>query len=349
MIQIANHIISDNSPAYIIAEMSGNHNKNYQRAKDIIYAAKESGADAIKLQTYTADTITMDCDDEVFKTGGIWEGTTLYKLYQSAYTPWEWHSGLIEYAKEIGIDCFSSPFDLSAVDFLENLDVPAYKIASFEINDIPLIKKVAKMGKPVIMSTGIAHIEDIALAIKTCLNENNDNIVLLKCVSSYPTPYEDINLKAIPLMRNTFGYMTGLSDHSMGSEVAVAAVALGAKVVEKHFTLSRSDGGVDASFSMEPKEFSDMVRAIRNVEKALGDSTFELTLAQEKERRGSRSLFVTEDIKKGEKFTDANIRSIRPGIGMHTKYYYDILGRNAACDIKRGTPMEWKYIDLLNS
>ncbi len=343
---INTHIVSEDSPVYFIAEMSGNHNMDYDRAVAIIDAAKEAGADAVKLQTYTPDTITIDCDSELFQVGkGLWEGRTLYGLYQEAYTPWDWQPKLMEHARDIGIDCFSSPFDLTSVDFLQELNVPAYKIASYEINDIPLIRKVAATGKPVIISTGIAHLEDIELALRTCREEKNENVILLKCVSSYPTPYELFNLKGIPLLREAFDCQVGLSDHSMGSEVAVAAVALGARVVEKHFTLSRADGGVDSAFSMEPAEFSRMVTEIRNVEAALGEPTLELTEKQEKERGGSRSLFVVSDMKAGEVFTTDNVRSIRPGAGMHTKYYEQILGRKARSDLKKGTPLDWKYIE----
>ncbi|MCR5418288.1 MAG: pseudaminic acid synthase [Lachnospiraceae bacterium] len=345
-VKIKAHTISEDSPVYFIAEMSGNHNMDYDRAVAIIDAAKEAGADAVKLQTYTPDTITIDCDSELFQVGkGLWEGRTLYGLYQEAYTPWDWQPKLMEHARDIGIDCFSSPFDLTSVDFLQELNVPAYKIASYEINDIPLIRKVAATGKPVIISTGIAHLEDIELALRTCREEKNENVILLKCVSSYPTPYELFNLKGIPLLREAFDCQVGLSDHSMGSEVAVAAVALGARVVEKHFTLSRAEGGVDSAFSMEPAEFSRMVTEIRNVEAALGKPTLELTEKQEKERGGSRSLFVVSDMKAGEVFTPDNVRSIRPGAGMHTKYYEQILGRKARRDLKKGTPLDWKYIE----
>ena len=344
-IKIGSHVISENSPTYIVAEMSANHNMDFNRAKDIIKAAKESGADAIKIQTYTPDTITIDSDMPAFRTKGIWEGRTLYELYGKAYTPWEWQKDLRDYAKEVGIDFFSSPFDLTAVDFLEELDVPAYKVASFEINDIPFIRKIAKLGKPIIMSTGIAYLEDIDLAIRTCMEENNENVILLKCISAYPAPYENMNLKVIPNMRETFNCICGLSDHSMGTEIAVAAVSLGAKVIEKHFTLRRADGGEDSEFSMEPSEFAMMVKEIRNVEKALGKVTYELNEGQIESRIFSRSLFVVEDVKEGEIFTPANVRSIRPGIGMHTKYWNEILGKKARCDIKKGTPMDWKYVE----
>lgn len=344
-INIENHIISKENPIYIIAEMSGNHNMDFNRAKEIIAAAAKAGANAIKIQTYTPDTITIDCKSELFKTQSkLWEGMTLYELYQQAYTPWEWQKELKEYANELGLDFFSSPFDLTAIDFLEELEVPAYKVASFEINDIPFIRKIAKTGKPIIISTGIAYLEDIDLAVRTCKEEDNDNVILLKCVSAYPTPFEQMNLKVIPHMSETFECIVGLSDHTLGSETAIASVALGAKVIEKHLTLKRSDGGPDEAFSMEPDEFAEMVKQIRNVEKALGKVTYELNERQIENREGSRSLFVVKDIQEGECFTEENVKSIRPGIGMHTKYYSDVLGKYAKCDLKKGTPMDWNYI-----
>lgn len=344
---IENNEISEQSTTYIIAEMSANHNMDFNRAKEIIDAAKYAGANAIKIQTYTADTITIDCNSEAFMTkkGGLWEGMTLYELYGKAYTPWEWQKELKEYAMSIGIDFFSSPFDLTAVDFLEELQVPAYKIASYEINDIPLIRKVARTGKPVIISTGIAYLEDIDLAVRTCREEKNENVILLKCVSAYPAPYEGMNLQSIDTLKNTFGCTVGLSDHSLGSEIAVAAVAVGAKVIEKHLTLKRSDGGVDSAFSMEIEEFRSMVNQIRNVEKALGIKTYILDEKIKNSRRGSRSLFVTRDMKAGEVITEENVKSIRPGIGMHTKYYEEILGKTVRVDLKKGTPMSWEVID----
>lgn len=345
-IKIGNHIISENSPVYIVAEMSANHNMDFERAKKIIAAAKEAGADAVKIQTYTPDTITIDCDTEPFQTQkGLWQGTTLYELYKTAYTPWEWQKKLMEYANSIGLDFFSSPFDLTAVDFLESLNVPAYKVASFEINDIPFIRKIAKTGKPIIISTGIAYLEDIDLAVRTCREEGNDNIILLKCVSAYPAPFEQMNLKVIPNISQTFECISGLSDHSLGTETAIASVALGAKVIEKHMTLSRNDGGVDSAFSMEKEEFAQMVLQIRNVEKALGRVTYDLNEAQIDSRTKSRSLFVVKDISAGESFTSENVRSIRPAAGMHTKHYEEILGRKAKCDVRKGTPMDWKYIE----
>ena len=345
-VKIGNHIISEDSRVYIVAEMSGNHNMDFERAKKIIAAAAKAGADAVKIQTYTPDTITIDCDSEPFQTQkGLWEGTTLYELYKTAYTPWEWQKELMEYANSLGLDFFSSPFDLTAVDFLEELNVPAYKVASFEINDIPFIRKIARTGKPIIISTGIAWLEDIDLAVRTCREEGNDNIILLKCISAYPAPFEQMNLRVIPNLSQTFECITGLSDHSLGTETVVASVALGAKVIEKHLTLSRSDGGVDSAFSMEKEEFSHMVSQIRNVEKALGKVTYELNELQIDSRTKARSLFVVKDISAGEVFTPKNIRSIRPAAGMHTKYYENILGKRAKCDIKKGTPMDWKYIE----
>ena len=282
---IGEHEISTDSPVYIVAEMSANHNMDFERAKEIIKAAAEAGADAIKIQTYTPDTITIDCKDECFRTQSkLWEGMTLYDLYQKAYTPWEWQEDLKEYAESLGIDFFSSPFDITAVDFLEKLNVIAYKIASFEINDIPLIRKVASTGKPIIISTGIAYLEDIELAIRTCREQGNNNIVLLKCLSAYPAPFEEMNLRVIPNLGETFGCEVGLSDPSLGSETAIVAVTLGARMVEKHLTLSREDGGADAAFSMEPDEFALMVKQIRNVEKALGKVTYQLTPKQVEQR-----------------------------------------------------------------
>lgn len=343
-IKIGKHVISEQSGVYIVAEMSANHNMDYKRACAIIDAAAEAGADAVKLQTYTADTITIDCNDAAFQAHGLWEGMNLYQLYQKAYTPWEWQAGFMQYANDKGIDCFSSPFDLTAVDFLENLNVPAYKIASYEINDIPLIRKVAQTGKTVILSTGIATLKDIELAIQTCKGVGNENIILLKCVSAYPAPYEQMNLRTILNMSQTFDVLVGLSDHTLGSETAIASVALGAKVVEKHLTLKREDGGVDSEFSMEADEFASMVQQIRNTEKALGNITYELNEKQQESRLDARSLFVVKDIEQGEIFTEDNIRSIRPGTGLHTKYYEEILGKAASVSLKKGTPLKWSDV-----
>lgn len=346
-IQIGDKLIGHGQSTYIIAEMSANHLQDYERAKRIILAAKESGADAVKLQSYRPDTITIDCHGEEFMAtkGSLWEGKNLYQLYKTAYMPWEWHQGLFEYAREIGIDIFSSPFDFSAVDILEELDTPAYKIASYEIMDIPLIKKCAKTGKPIILSTGIATLADIERAVETCKSEGNNQIAILKCVSQYPTPYKDLNLRTIPHMAETFNCIVGLSDHSMGSAVDVAAATLGAKIIEKHMTLRRSDGGADAAFSMEPEEFSRMVIDIRNIEQSLGKPTYELTEVQKRGKKNSRSLYVVENIKAGELFTEKNVKSIRPGRGLHTWHYDKILGKPAAVDIPRGTAMRWEFIE----
>lgn len=340
-IRIAEKIINDNSPVFIIAELSANHNQSYDIAVKTIEAAKEAGADAIKLQTYTPDTITIDCDNEYFqiKQGTIWDGTTLYKLYQQAYTPWEWQPKLKEIAEKLSLICFSSPFDKTAADFLEKMNVPAYKIASFEITDIPLIEYVAAKGKPVIISTGIATEEDINLAVNTCIGKGNRQIALLKCTSAYPAPLEEINLNTIPALKTKYNTIAGLSDHSTGIAIPIAAVALGAKIIEKHFILDRKIGGPDSSFSLEPAEFKEMVSAIRDTEKALGSINFDLTPKAIKSREHSRSLFAVRDIKEGELFTEENIRSIRPGFGLPPKYLKDLLGKKAKRDIKRGLPL----------
>jgi pseudaminic acid synthase len=347
-IRIGNFVINEASPTFIIAEMSANHLFDFDRAVKIIQAAKDAGADAIKIQTYTPDTITLDCDDPCFQItqGTIWDGTTLHKLYESAYTPWEWQPKLKKIAEDMGLIFFSSPFDLTSIDFLEEMNVPVYKVASFEITDIPFIKKIAKTGKPIIMSTGIAYMSDIELAMRTCREAGNENVILLKCTSSYPAPYEDINLKTIPSMKETFDCITGLSDHTMGSAVAGAGVALGAKVVEKHLTLSRADGGADAAFSMEPQEFKEMVDNIRKIEKAVGRVTYDLTDKQKAEREHTRSLFVAQDMKAGDVFTPDNLRSVRPGNGLHTKYYEELLGKKISKDARLGTPMSWDLVDF---
>ena len=346
-IRIGDHLISSESGTYIIAEMSGNHNMDFDRAVRIMEAAKESGADAIKIQTYTADTITLDCDDPCFQItqGTLWDGTTLYKLYKKAYTPWEWQPELKKIAEDMGLDFFSSPFDPSSVDFLEQMDIPAYKVASFEITDIPLIRKIAALGKPVIISTGIATLSDIELALQTCKNAGNENVILLKCCSAYPTPYEDINLRTMVNLKDTFDCIVGLSDHTMGDTVAVASVAMGAKVVEKHLTLSRDDGGVDSAFSMEPAEFRKMVDSIRITEKAIGNVTYELTAKQKAEREHARSLFIAMDMKAGDVLDETNMRSVRPANGLHTKYYDELLGRKIKKDVKLGTPLSWDLIE----
>lgn len=345
--KIGTRTISAASPTFIVAEISANHNQDFGRAIEIIHAAKEAGADAVKLQTYTADTITIDCDDPCFQIneGTIWDGTTLYKLYQEAYTPWEWQPKLMEEANRLGMECFSSPFDFTSVDFLEEMNVPAYKIASYEINDIPLIRKIARLHKPIIFATGIAYPEDIERALAVCKEEGNEDIILLKCVSSYPTPYEAVNLNIIPTLAKTYDCLSGISDHTMGTVVSTGAVALGAKMIEKHFTLSRADGGPDSAFSMEPEEFAKMVSDVRILEKALGSSEYVLTDTQKLEHGGSRSLFVVKDIAPGEILTPENIRSIRPGCGLHTMHYEEILGKKAKTALRKGTPLSWDLID----
>ena len=347
IIKIGNKIVGENHPTYLIAEMSANHLQDYDRAKKIIFEAKNAGADAIKLQSYRPDTITIDCygDNFMATKGSIWEGKNLYQLYQSAYMPWEWHEGLFEYAHDIGIEIFSSPFDLSAVDLLERLNVSAYKIASYEILDIPLIKKCARTGKPIILSTGIATLTDVERAIDACKAEGNKNIAVLKCVSQYPTQYCNLNLRTIPHMADAFDCVVGLSDHSMGAAVDVAAVSLGANIIEKHLTISRNDGGADSIFSMEPKEFSQMVTDVRNVEQALGKISYELTDVQKRSRKNARSLYIVENVKKGEVFTPLNLKSIRPGGGIETWHYDEIIGKKARIDIVRGTAMKWEYVD----
>ncbi len=332
---------------FIIAELSANHAQDLNLAKETIYAMKEAGADAVKVQTYRPDTITIDSDKDYFqiKHGTLWDGTTLYKLYETAYMPWEWHQELKELAEKLGLIFFSTPSNKEAVDFLEDLNVPIYKIASFEITDIPLIEYVASKGKPVIISTGIATLSDIEEAVNACRRAGNDQIVLLKCVSAYPAPLEDVNLRTIPNMAETFGCIVGLSDHTLGISVPVAAVALGARVIEKHFILSKDIDSPDREFSLTPEEFGQMVKAIREVEKALGRVSYELTEKMKKGREFARSLFVVKDMKKGEIFTEENVRSIRPGYGLHPKYLKDILGRRARKDIERGTPLSWDLVD----
>lgn len=343
---INNHEIGESSSTFIIAELSANHNKDFNIAVDTIKAVKDAGADAIKLQTYTPDTITINCNNKYFQInqGTIWDGTNLYDLYKDAYTPWEWQPKLKKIAEELGLVCFSSPFDKTSVDFLEKMNVPAYKIASFEITDIPLIKYVASKGKPVIMSTGIASLADIEEAVNACKMEGNDRIILMKCTSAYPAPVEYANLNVIPNMRKTFNVVVGLSDHTMGSSVAIASVALGAKVIEKHFILNRSVGGPDAEFSLEPQEFKDMVRSVREVEKALGSVTYELSDKVKKNRAFSRSLFVIKDMKAGDIFSEENVRSIRPGYGLHPKYLNEILGKKSKKEILKGTPLDFGLI-----
>ena len=335
--KIANFTIDNSSSVFIIAELSANHNGSLSVALDTIRAAKRAGADAIKLQTYTADTITIDCDKEDFLIKGtIWDGRKLYDLYKDAYTPWEWHKEIFDVAKEEGLICFSSPFDKSAVDFLENLNVPAYKIASFEITDIPLIEYVASKRKPVILSTGIATLEDIELALDACRRMGNNNIALLKCTSSYPAPIEEANMAMIPDFKERFNVIPGLSDHTLGSTVPIVATTLGARIIEKHFIIDRSIGGPDASFSMNEQEFTEMVKAVRAAEKAVGQVSYEPTDKQIKGRAFSRSLYVVKDIKKGDVITNDNVKSIRPGFGMHPKFLKKLLGTRARKSYTKG-------------
>ena len=346
-IMISNRKIGSNESTFIIAELSANHLQNFDLAVDTIKAMKESGADAVKIQTYTPDTITIDSDNEYFqiKQDSLWDGKTLYQLYKEAYAPWEWQPKLKEIAEESGLVFFSSPFDKTSVDFLENMNVPAYKVASFEITDIPLIEYIASKGKPVIISTGIATLADIEEAVHACKRMGNEQIVLLKCTSAYPAPLEDINLRTIPNLADTFNTVVGLSDHTLGVSAPIASVALGAKIIEKHFILNRDLGGPDAAFSMEPDEFKSMVDAVREVEKALGTINYNLTEKTKKSRDFSRSLFVVEDIKAGESFTEENVRSIRPGFGLHPRYYWQIIGKKVRTDIKKGTPLDWGLIE----
>lgn len=339
--EIKGRNIGDNEPAYIIAEMSGNHAGNIENAIKIIHAAKESGADCIKLQTYTADTMTIKCDNPYFNiTGGTWNGENLYELYQKAYTPWEWQKILREEADKVGIDIFSTPFDKTSVDFLEDIGMEFYKIASFELVDIPLIHYIASKGKPIIMSTGMGTLEEIEDAVKAIREEGNNQIVLLKCSSAYPSITDQMNLKTIIDMKKRFNVPVGLSDHSMGSIGAVTAVAMGAKVIEKHFCLSRAIENPDSGFSMEPQEFRKMVDDIRNVEKAMGKVYYGVSEQESDNLKFRRSIFVVEDVKKGEILTEENLKVIRPGFGLKPKFYLQIIGKRAKVDIKRGTPLQ---------
>jgi pseudaminic acid synthase len=334
------------SKVFIIAELSANHNGSIETALETIKAAKRAGADAIKLQTYTAETMTIDCKNDFFmiKQDTAWDGEYLFDLYKRAYTPWEWHQEIYNLAKEEGLICFSSPFDNSAVDFLEELNSPIYKIASFEITDIPLIEYTASKGKPIIISTGIAEVKDIELAIETCKKVGNNDITILKCTSAYPADPKDANLLTIPDIKSKFGVKAGLSDHTMGIEGPVVAVALGATVIEKHFILNKSIGGPDAHFSLDEKEFTMMVNSVRKAEEMIGKVDYEMTEKKKKSRQFSRSLFVIKDIKAGEKFTKENVQSIRPGFGMHPKFYKKILGKYSKVNIEKGQPLKIEFI-----
>jgi len=338
---------SNKSKVFIIAELSANHNGSIETALETIRAAKRAGADAIKLQTYTAETMTIDCKNDLFmiKQDTAWDGEYLFDLYKRAYTPWEWHEEIYKLAYEEGLVCFSSPFDNSAVDFLEELNSPIYKIASFEITDIPLIKYSASKGKPIIISTGIAEIKDIELAIETCKKVGNNDITILKCTSAYPADPKDANLLTIPDIKERFGVKVGLSDHTMGIEGPVIAVTLGATVIEKHFILDKSIGGPDSHFSLDEKEFTEMVKSVRKAEEMIGNIDYEMTEKKKKSRQFSRSLFVVKDVKIGDQITKENVRSIRPGFGLHPKHFNEIIEKKFNQDINKGTPLSLQYID----
>lgn len=344
--EIDNRMIGDGEPCFIIAELSANHLKDFDLAIKTLKAAADAGVDAFKIQTLTPDTMTIDCDNDHFtiNEGTLWDGRTLYDLYSETPLPYEWHQPIIERCKELGLIWFSTPYDKTATDFLEPFDPPAYKIASFEITDVPLIEYVASKGKPVIISTGIATEQEIMDALQACKKAGNNEVALLKCTSAYPAPYEEINLRTIQNFKERFGVVSGLSDHTLGTEVPVASVAMGGSVIEKHLILDRTLGGPDAKFSLEPAEFKSMVQAVRNVEKAIGTVQYELTEKSKKNRMFARSLFVVEDIQKGEKFTEKNLRSIRPGYGMAPKFYHDIIGKSASKNIERGTPLSEELV-----
>ena len=346
-IEIGRRRVGAGEPVYCIAEVSANHNQDFETAVRIVRAAKDAGADAVKLQTYTPDTITIPSNRECFQVGGgtLWDGRSLYDLYKEAYTPWEWQPKLKKVADDLGMQCFSSAFDASAVDFLEAMNVPAHKVASFELVDLPLIQKMAATGKPLIVSTGMATVEEIEEAVRTARQAGATQLALLKCTSAYPAPAEEMNLRTIPELARRFGVPVGLSDHTMGIAVPVAAVSLGACIIEKHLTLSRAVGGPDSAFSLEPEEFKAMVEGVRTAEKALGSIHFGVSERESRSRVFRRSLFVVRDLKKGEVFTSENVRSIRPGDGLHTRHLAEVLGKTAALDIVQGTPLSW---DLVN-
>ena len=337
-----------NNRCFIIAELSANHGGKLEIALETVRAAKRAGADAIKIQTYTADTITLNSNKDCFRInqGTYWDGQFLYDLYKTASLPWKWHAEIFKVAKEEGLVCFSSPFDFTAIDFLEELETPIYKIASFEITDIPLIEYAASKGKPMIISTGIAEIKDIELAIETCKKAGNNDITILKCTSAYPADPIDANLLTIPDIKSRFGVKAGLSDHTMGIEGPVVAVALGATVIEKHFILDKSIGGPDAHFSLDEKEFTEMVKAVRTAEKMIGKADYKMTEKKKKSRQFSRSLFIVKDVKSGEVITKENVRSIRPGFGLHPKYLSEIVGKKFSRDIDKGTPLSLNDINI---
>ena len=336
----------DKDGIFIIAELSANHGGKISIAKESIKAIASSGANAVKLQTYTADTLTIDCkkEDFIIKGTTLWDEKSLYDLYKEAYTPWEWHKELFDYARSLGLEVFSTPFDISAVDFLEKLDPPAYKIASFEITDYALIRYVAAKGKPMIISTGIATIQEIQDVVDICHEVGNNEIILLKCTSAYPAPLEDANLAMIPNLAETFGVISGFSDHTLGTTAPVVATAFGAKVIEKHFILDKSIGGADADFSLDFNEFKQMVKAIREAEKLFGKIDYSLNEKKQNSRQFARSLYIVKDVKAGEAVTEENIRSIRPGYGMHPKYLDKVLGKKFRNNYKKGTPLAWEHI-----
>ena len=346
-IEIGHRRVGPGQPAYVVAELSANHNQDFEQAVRMIRAAKDAGADAVKLQTYTADTLTIDSDKEYFRVRGgtLWDGRTLHDLYSEAYTPWEWQPRLKAVADDVDLDLFSTPFDATAVDFLEEMDVPAHKVASFELVDLPLIQKIARTGKPVIMSTGMATLGEIEEAVCAARRAGAKQLALLKCTSAYPAPPESMNLRSIPHLAQAFGVPAGLSDHTLGFVVPVAAVTLGACIVEKHFTLSRKMPGPDSAFSLEPEEFKSMVEAIRVAEKALGEVRYGGDPEEEKSRAFRRSLFVVKDMRAGEVFTEENVRSIRPGHGLPPKHFENVLGRRATGDVARGTPLSWTLVE----
>ncbi|MBG7612793.1 pseudaminic acid synthase [Polaribacter sp. BAL334] len=345
--KIGNFKIDQNSPVFIIAELSANHNGSIETAIETVKAAKRAGANCIKLQTFTADTITLDSKKEDFKItqGTLWDGQYLHDLYKSTHLPWEWHQQIMEVAKQEELICFSSPFDPTSVEFLETLNVPAYKIASFEITDIPLIELIASKGKPVIISTGIAEQEDIELALDACYRMGNYDIALLKCTSSYPAPIQEANMCMVKDLAERYNVISGLSDHTMGNIVPIVATAFGAKIIEKHFILDRSIGGADASFSMNEDEFTSMVKAVRQAESAIGVVDYTLTEKQLSGRDFCRSLYIVKDIKAGDVLTKENVRSVRPGFGMHPKFYNDILNKNVIVDLEKGTALKMSFIE----
>jgi N-acetylneuraminate synthase len=346
-ITIQNRKIGANHPPLIVAEMSGNHNQSLDRALEIVEAAAKSGAHALKLQTYTADTLTLDVKEGEFfidDPNNLWYGNSLHELYQQAYTPWEWHEPIFQRCQELGLIGFSSPFDATAVDFLESLNVPCYKIASFENSDIPLVRKVASTGKPIIISTGMATVAELDETVRTVREAGCEDLILLKCTSTYPATPDNTNTATIPHMRQLFDVQVGLSDHTMGVGVAVASVALGGTIVEKHFTLSRADGGVDASFSMEPQEMAQLVVESKRAWQSLGQVHYGPTEAEKSSTIFRRSLYVAEDMKAGEVFTPQNLRSVRPGLGLAPKYYDRLLGKTIKQDAKKGTPLRWELV-----